>query len=151
MRAGTGPVDALVRALTQRDAAALVAGAKSAKLEVVPLDLKGAMSTKGKQYFADLFGSFPELEVEVVRSIVAGDKALVELVLRGTPKEPYLDIPVKDGKTLNSRQAWKIDLAGDGSIASIKVFFCLNEIKWALGANKSYEEAIAVGAAGGTS
>lgn len=147
---GKGPVDEFLRALTQRDAAATVAAAKSAKLEVVPLDVKGAMSTKGKAYFGDLFGSFPELEVEVVRKIVAGDKALVELVLRGTPKEPYLDIPVKDGKSLNSRQAWRIDLAADGSIASLKVFFCLNEIKWALGANKSYEEAIAVGAPGGT-
>jgi len=148
---GKGPVDEFLRALTQRDAAATVAAAKSAKLEVVPLDVKGAMSTKGRQYFGELFGSFPELEVEVVRKIVAGNKALVELVLRGTPKEPYLDIPVKDGKTLTSRQAWRIDLADDGSIASLKVFFCLNEVKWALGANKSYEEAIAVGAAGGTS
>lgn len=150
MRSEPGPVDALVRALTQRDAAAVVAGAKNAKLEVVPLDVKGAMSTKGKQYFGDLVGSFPELEVEVVRKIVTAEKALVELVLRGTPKEPYLDIPVKDGKTLNSRQAWKIDLATDGSIASIRVFFCLNELKWSLGANKSYEEAIAVGAPGGS-
>jgi hypothetical protein len=146
---GKGPVDEFLRALTQRDAAATVAAAKSGKLEVVPLDVKGAMSTKGKQYFGDLFGSFPELEVEVVRKVVAGNKALVELVLRGTPKEPYLDIPVKDGKTLNSRQAWRIDLADDGSIAGVKVFFCLNEIKWSLGANKSYEEAIAVGAPGG--
>jgi hypothetical protein len=147
---GKGPVDEFLRALTQRDAAATVAAAKSAKLEVVPLDVKGAMGTKGKQYFAELFGSFPELEVEVVRKIVAGNKALVELVLRGTPKEPYLDIPVKDGKTLNSRQAWRIDLADDGSVAALKVFFCLNELKWSLGANKTYEEAIAVGAVGGT-
>ncbi len=56
---------------------------------------------------------------------------------------------MKDGKNLESRQAWRIDLAPDGSIASVKVFFCLNEVKWSLGANKSYEEAVAVGAAGG--
>jgi hypothetical protein len=140
---GKGAVDNLLRALTQRDAAAAVSALKGGKIEVVPLDLKGAASTKGKQYFADLFASFPELEIEVKRKVVAGDKALVEVVLRGTPKEPYLDVPIKDGKTLSSRQAWRIDLAEDGSIASLKVFFCLNEVKWSLGANKTYEEAIA--------
>lgn len=146
---GQGVVEEFLRALAQRDAAAAVAVAKGGKIEVVPLDVKGAMSTKGKQYFADLFASFPELEIDVTRKIVAGEKALVEVVLRGTPKQPYLDLAVKDGKVLESRQAWRIDLAEDGAIAALKVFFCLNEIKWSLGANKTYSEAIAVGAVGG--
>jgi len=140
---GKGAVEDLLRALTQRDAAAAVSALKGGRLEVVPLDIKGAASTKGKQYFGELFASFPELEIEVTKRVVAGPKALVEVVLRGTPKEPYLELPVKDGKTLSSRQAWRIDLADDGTIASLKVFFCLNELKWSLGANKTYEEAIA--------
>lgn len=136
-------VDNLLAAMAQRDAAAVVAAAKKGgKLEVVPLDVKGAASTKGKEYFGELFAAFPDLEVEVTHTVIAGDKALLDVVVRGTPKEPYLEIPVKDGKALESRQAWRVDVEGD-EITGLKIFFCLNELKWSLGANKTYEEAIA--------
>lgn len=134
-------VDALLRALTQRDAAAAVAALGGGEVDIVPLGLKGPASEVGAQYFGDLFASFPELEVTASRTVSAGDKALLEVTLTGTPKEPYLDIPVKDGKNLTSRQAWKLT-AAEGGVAAT-AFFCVNEVKWSLGANKSYEEAIA--------
>lgn len=135
--------DGLLRALTQRDAAAAVAVLEGGELEIGPLGIKGSAAEVGAQYFGDLFASFPELEVQAVRTVAGADKALVEVVLTGSPKQPYLDIPVKDGKALTSRQAWKITTGSGG--ASATAYFCLNEIKWSLGANKTYEEAIAVG------
>jgi hypothetical protein len=136
-----GAAEELLRALTQRDAAAAVSALGGGQLEIVPLGVSGAAAEVGAQYFGDLFASFPELEVSVVRTVDAGEKALLELVLTGAPKQPYLDLAVKDGKRLTSRQAWKLSTGADG--VSATVFFCLNEVKWSLGANKSYEEAIA--------
>jgi hypothetical protein len=133
--------EALLKALTQRDAAAAVSALGGGQVEIVPLEVKGAAAEAGAQYFGDLFASFPELEVASSRISSGGDKALLEVTLTGTPKQPYLDIPVKDGKTLTSRQAWKLTASGDG--VSATAYFCLNELKWSLGANKSYEEAIA--------
>lgn len=133
--------DALLKALTQRDARAAVAALRGGQVEIVPLGVKGSAAEAGEQYFSDLFSSFPELEVASSRVAAAGDKALLEVVLTGTPKQPYLDIPVKDGKTLTSRQAWKLAVADGGVQAT--AYFCLNEVKWSLGANKTYEEAIA--------
>ena len=133
--------DALLRALTQRDAAAAVAALGGGELEIVPLGIKGPAAEVGAQYFGDLFAAFPELEVSATRTVVGGDRALLEVVLSGAPKQPYLDLPVKDGKRLTSRQAWTLT-AGPGG-TSAKAFYCLNEVKWSLGANKSYEEAIA--------
>jgi hypothetical protein len=133
--------DALLKALSQRDAAAAVAALGGGQIEIVPLEVKGKASDAGAKFFNDLFASFPELEVTSSRVSAGGDKALLEMTLSGTPKQPFLDIPVKDGKTLTSRQAWKLTASGDG--VSATAYFCLNELKWSLGANKTYEEAIA--------
>jgi hypothetical protein len=135
-------VDALLAAVATRDVDAVVAATKGGRIDVVPLGLKGAASTKAKDFFGPLFISFPDLEISVGRTVVAGNKAMVDLVLTGTQKEPYLDIPLCDGKSLTLRQAWVLEADGK-AIATLKIFFCRNELKWSLGANKSYEEAIA--------
>jgi len=137
-----GAAEALRKAVEQKDIAAVLAATKGGKIDVVPLDIKGASSSKAKEYFEALFNSFPDLEVTVVSQVVAGDNALLDVVLTGTPKEPYLDIAIRDGKTLNSRQAWRIEAAGD-TVSSLRIYFCSNELKWSLGANKTYAEAIA--------
>jgi hypothetical protein len=137
-----GAAEALLTAVQKRDIAAVATATKGGKIDVVPLDLKGASSSKAKEYFEALFTSFPDLEVEVVSQIVAGDNALLDVVLSGTPKEPYLDIAIRDGKTLRSRQAWRIEANGE-TVSSLRVYFCSNELKWSLGANKTYAEAIA--------
>ena len=133
--------DALLRALTQRDAAAAVAALGGGALEIVPLGVKGPAAEVGAQYFGDLFASFPELEVAASRTVASGDRALLEVVLTGAPKQPYLDVPVKDGAKLTSRQAWNLRGGADGTSAT--AYFCVNELKWSLGAAKTYEEAIA--------
>jgi len=137
-----GALGNLLAAVAARDVDAVVAAAKGGRIEVVPLDLKGAASTKAKEYFGQLFTAFPDLEINVGKTVIAGDKALVDVVLTGTQKEPYLDIAVSDGKSLVLRQAWLVE-AGGATVSSLKIFFCSNELKWILGANKSYEEAIA--------
>jgi len=137
-----GAADALRQAVEQKDIAAVLAATKGGKIDVVPLDIKGASSSKAKEYFEALFASFPDLEVQVVSQVVSGDNALLDVVLTGTPKEPYLDIAIRDGKTLNSRQAWRIEANGD-TVSSLRIYFCSNELKWSLGANKTYAEAIA--------
>ena len=137
-----GAVNALVAAVATRDVGAVAAALKGGKIEVVPLDIKGVASTKSKEFFGPLFTAFPDLEVTVGKTVIAGDKALVDLVLMGTQKEPYLDIAIRDGKSLTLRQAWIIEADGN-TVSSLKIFFCTNELKWSLGANKTYEEAIA--------
>jgi len=137
-----GAVDALLKAVEQKDMDAVAAATKGGKIDVVPLDIKGASSSKGKEFFEPLFASFPDLEVTVLSQVIAGDNALLDVVLTGTPKEPYLDIAIRDGKTLNSRQAWRIEASGD-TVSALRIYFCTNELKWSLGANKTYAEAIA--------
>jgi hypothetical protein len=137
-----GAADALLTAVQKRDVAAVVAATKGGKIDVVPLDVKGASSSKAKEYFEALFTSFPDLEVEVLDQVTAGDNALLDVVVTGTPAEPYLDIAIRDGKTLKSRQAWRIEAAGD-TVSALRIYFCTNELKWSLGANKTYAEAIA--------
>jgi hypothetical protein len=135
-------VAALLEAVRKRDLDALAAVTKGGKIDVVPLDIKGASSSKNKQFFGALFASFPDLEVEEVKTIIAGDNALLDVIVTGTPAEPYLDIAVRDGKTLKSRQAWRIEVSGD-TVSALRIYFCVNELKWSLGANKTYAEAIA--------
>lgn len=137
----TEAAHALLKALTQRDAAAAAAALGCGQFEIVPLGIKGDASEAGAKYFQELFASFPELEVAASRMVTTGDKALLEVTLTGAPKQPYLDLPVRDGKYLTSRQAWKLTAAGGGISAT--AYFCVNELKWSLGANKTYEEAIA--------
>jgi hypothetical protein len=137
-----GAAEALRKAVEQKDIAAVLAATKGGKIDVVPLDIKGASSSKAKEYFEGLFNSFPDLEIQVVSQVVAGDNALLDVVLTGTPKEPYLDVAIRDGKTLNSRQAWRIEASGD-TVSALRIYFCSNELKWSLGANKTYAEAIA--------
>ena len=137
-----GAAEALLTAVQKRDIAAVVAATKGGKIDVVPLGIKGASSSKAKEYFEALFASFPDLEVEVVSQVTAGDNALLDVVVTGTPAEPYLDIAIRDGKTLKSRQAWRIEAAGD-TVSALRIYFCTNELKWSLGANKTYAEAIA--------
>jgi hypothetical protein len=137
-----GAAEALRKAVEQKDIAAVLAATKGGKIDVVPLDIKGASSSKAKEFFEPLFASFPDLELQVVHQVVAGDNALLDVVLTGTPKEPYLDIAIRDGKTLHSRQAWRIEASGD-TVSSLRIYFCSNELKWSLGANKTYAEAIA--------
>lgn len=135
-------MDALLAAVATRELDAVVAATKGGRMEVVPLGLKGAASTKAREYFGPLFTSFPDLEIAVGKTVVAGNKAMVDLILTGTQKEPYLDIALRDGKSLTLRQAWVVEADGK-AIATLKIFFCRNELKWSLGANKTYEEAIA--------
>ncbi len=135
-------VAALLEAVRKRDLDAVAAATKGGKLDVVPLDIKGAASSKNKEFFGALFASFPDLEVEEVKTIISGDNALLDVVLTGTPAEPYLDVAIRDGKTLKSRQAWRIETDGD-TVSALRVYFCTNEVKWSLGANKTYAEAIA--------
>ena len=137
-----GAVAALLEAVRKRDLDAVAAVTKGGKIDVVPLDIKGAASSKNKEFFGALFASFPDLEVEEVKTILAGNSALLDVVVTGTPAEPYLDIAVRDGKTLRSRQAWRIETDGD-TVSALRVYFCVNEVKWSLGANKTYAEAIA--------
>jgi len=137
-----GAVNALLDAVRNKDLAALAAATKGGKIDVVPLGLKGASSSKAKEYFEALFTSFPDLDVAVVSQVIAGDNALLDVVLTGTPKEPYLDIAIRDGRSLKSRQAWRIEASGD-TVSALRIYFCTNELKWALGANKTYAEAIA--------
>lgn len=135
-------VAALLEAVRKRDLDALAAATKGGKIDVVPLDIKGAASSKNKEFFGALFASFPDLEVEEVKTIIVGNSALLDVVVTGTPSEPYRDIAVRDGKTLRSRQAWRIEVDGD-TVSALRVYFCVNELKWSLGANKTYAEAIA--------
>jgi|GEM_PF-4197085 len=134
--------DALVAAVRAHDLDAVAAAVKGGKIDVVPLDLKGSASAKAKEFFGPLFTSFPDLEVAIGKAVISGDNALLDVTLTGTQKEPYLDVPTRDGKSLNSRQAWRIEASGD-TVASLRIYFCTNELKWSLGANKTYEEAIA--------
>jgi ketosteroid isomerase-like protein len=77
-----------------------------------------------------------------VNTVIGGDKALLDVVLRGTPKDTYAGITARDGSALESRQAWRIDTA-DGVVSALRVYYCSNELKRSLGAAKTYEEAIA--------
>jgi hypothetical protein len=135
-------VEALVAAVAARDISAVLAATKGGKIDVVPLGIKGAAGSKAKDYFGPLFTAFPDLELAVGKTVVAGDKALVDVVLTGAQKEPFLDVANRGGRTLESRQAWVVEAAGS-TVSSLKIFFCSNELKWSLGANKTYEEAIA--------
>jgi hypothetical protein len=135
-------VEALVSAVAARDIDAVAAATKGGKIDIVPLNIKGAASTKAKEFFEPLFTAFPDLEITVGKTVLAGEKALIDVVLTGPQKEPFFDVPNRDGRMLESRQAWSIE-AGGNTVASLKVFFCTNELKWSLGANKTYEEAIA--------
>jgi hypothetical protein len=139
---GKAAVEALVAAVAARDIDAVAAAMKGGKIDVVPLDIKGAAGTKAKEFFGPLFTAFPDLEVTVRKTVIAGEKALVDVVLSGPQKEPYLDVANRGGRSLESRQAWVVEANGS-TVASLRVFFCRNELKWSLGANKTYEEAIA--------
>jgi hypothetical protein len=135
-------VEALVAAVSARDINAVLAATKGGKIDIVPLDIKGAAGTKAKEFFGPLFTAFPDLEIAIGKTVIAGDKALLDVVLTGPQKEPYLDIAIRGGRSLESRQAWVVETTGN-TVAVLKVFFCTNELKWSLGANKTYEEAIA--------
>jgi hypothetical protein len=135
-------VEALVAAVAARDIDAVLAATKGGKIDIVPFDIKGAAAAKAKEFFGPLFTAFPDLEVTVNKTVIAGDKALLDVVLTGPQKEPYLDIANRGGRSLESRQAWVVEATGS-TVSALKVFFCTNELKWSLGANKTYEEAIA--------
>jgi hypothetical protein len=135
-------VEALVAAVSARDIDAVLAATKGGKIDIVPLDIKGAAGTKAKEFFGALFTAFPDLEIAIGKTVVAGDKALIDIVLTGPQKEPYLDIANRGGRSLESRQAWVVEATGN-TVSVLTVYFCTNELKWSLGANKTYEEAIA--------
>jgi hypothetical protein len=135
-------VEALVAAVSARELDAVLAATKGGKIDIVPLDIKGAAGKAAKEFFGPLFTAFPDLEIAVGNSVIAGDKALLDVVLTGPQKEPYLDIANRGGRSLESRQAWVVEATGN-TVSLLRVYFCTNELKWSLGANKTYDEAIA--------
>ncbi len=102
-------VEALVAAVAARDIDAVAAATKGGKIDIVPLDIKGAAGTKAKEFFGPLFIAFPDLEIAIGKTVIAGDKALIDVVLSGPQKEPYLDIANRGGRSLESRQAWVVE------------------------------------------
>jgi predicted ester cyclase len=113
-------------------AASLVA--LDAAIDFGPAGICGSFAQRGAKFFRDLIAAFPDLCV-TVRSILAdSETAVVEITVEGTQRADFLGIHNQE-KHLDLDQAWVIG-AADGKIASIRAYWCQNQLYRRLAVNR---------------
>ena len=97
-----------------------------ATVDFEPASISGRFANQGAKFFRDLITAFPDLRV-IVRSILADpETAVVEITMEGTQRADFLGIHSQE-KHLDLDQAWVIT-ATDGKIASIRGYWCQNQL-----------------------
>jgi predicted ester cyclase len=105
-----------------------------AAVDFGPAGISGSFAQRGAKFFRDLIAAFPNLRV-IVRSILAdSETAVVEITVEGTQRAEFLGIDNQE-KHLDLDQAWVIG-AVNGKIASIRAYWCQNQLYRRLAVNR---------------
>ena len=108
--------------------------AADAAVDFGPAGISGIFAQQGAKFFRDLITAFPDLRVNV-RSILAdAETAVIEITVEGTQRADFLRIHNQE-KHLDLDQAWVIT-AFDGKIASIRAYWCQNQLYRRLAVNR---------------
>lgn len=109
--------------------------APEAPVNLIPLQLQGNASTAGRDYFQQLARAFPDLQVRVRRLFVGSDNtAVAEVTIEGNQAADFFGI-LNQEKLMDLDQVWLLHI-GDGSIDSIKAYWCQNRLYRRLGVKR---------------
>ena len=109
--------------------------APQAPVTLVPLQLQGNASEVGRDYFQQLVGAFPNLQVRVRRLFVGSDNtAVAEVTIEGNQAADFFGI-LNQEKLMDLDQVWLLHV-GDGAIDRIKAYWCQNRLYRRLGVRR---------------
>lgn len=106
-----------------------------APVTLVPLQLQGNAQEVGRDYFQQLAGAFPNLQVRVRRLFVGSDNtAVAEVTIEGNQAADFFGI-LNQEKLMDLDQVWLLHV-GDGAIDRIKAYWCQNRLYRRLGVKR---------------
>jgi len=109
--------------------------APDAHVTLVPLQLQGNAREVGRDYFQQLAGAFPNLQVRVRRLFVGSDNtAVAEVTIEGNQAADFFGINNQE-KLMDLDQVWLLHI-DDGVIDRIKAYWCQNRLYRRLGVKR---------------
>ena len=108
--------------------------AADAAVDFGPAGISGTFAQQGAKFFRDLIVAFPDLRVNVRSILVDAETAVIEITVEGTQRADFLRIHNQE-KHLDLDQAWVIT-AFNGKIASIRAYWCQNQLYRRLAVNR---------------
>lgn len=109
--------------------------APDAPVTLIPLQLQGNAREVGRDYFQQLAGAFPDLQVRVRRLFVGSDNtAVAEVTIEGNQAADFFGINNQE-KLMDLDQVWLLHV-DDGAIDRIKAYWCQNRLYRRLGVKR---------------
>jgi ketosteroid isomerase-like protein len=108
--------------------------APDAVVDFGPVGGSGIFAHRGAKLLNDLVTAFPDLRVTIRSMVADSETAVVEVTIEGTQRADFVGIHNQE-KHLDLDQAWVIT-AADGMIASIRTYWCQNQLCRRLAVNR---------------